>query len=711
MSDVVATILLLAISVSLFASILVIVNQFPRPPSQPSGAFQASLAYSARGGGAISAVSITRLTGAPLASDQVQIYLHSDHQPSAFPTPFSVSAGLPGSATWGLGQTWTLNVSAYALFAPDNLSVSIVRSNELLFQATLPATTSSVPPEFLHLGISPAEPTVGEAITITTQLSGPGLNLHSVYVNISALPGVTGPLRDASPMTYSPTTGVFAFTVPAGVTTSTGTFNVFLNASNQAGTPNSIALSVTISGGAGSTPVAVTLVPQPAAPVVGQPARLTALVTNPSATGGTVSVSFTADGTSVGSAGGSIGGGIEASFSSAWTPTSSGTVVLTAVANISGVGGGTAILSLTVYPSIFLVATNEVAGSEPAANDSAYLAEQLVAAGIPFFEQFVPCGAALPTNLSSWDVAILDFGSANSGTCASAPSRAVQGQITSAAATTSLWVVGSSAFGATSCRSYQASYFSLFGLGYRFRATCTAVDSSSQRGATWTASATMGLRSDGIGSISLNQTFAHSNAHRTADSFSRGVNGGGTAFLTTSAGPVGVFRTSGSLRFVALAASPVRLSDALPNGQTWVSGGPGVSAVYNVMDYLCGFASSSSPGRALPDAGVAGVKVWGTDHATTTTVYAAIRENGPSGGSVTVRLLVNGSMAYYEGVPVTETVTIGGDGAWSFVPLLWQAPGAGAYTIAVSIVSSSPGLYGLDNQLVAGLSNQPITFA
>ncbi|MGI0131969.1 MAG: type IV pilin N-terminal domain-containing protein [Thermoplasmata archaeon] len=51
-SDVVGTLLLLEITVALFASIVVIVNQFPRPPSQPFGQFEATLTCAYTGVGA-----------------------------------------------------------------------------------------------------------------------------------------------------------------------------------------------------------------------------------------------------------------------------------------------------------------------------------------------------------------------------------------------------------------------------------------------------------------------------------------------------------------------------------------------------------------------------------------------------------------------------------------------------------------------------------
>ena len=105
-SDVVATILLLALTVTLFASIFAFVTQFPSPPAQNNNQFQASLIYTSSGSN-ISAIQIIHLAG-PSIPGIAQVYLKSATQPNApeFTTPldpYTVSSGLGGANTWNLG--------------------------------------------------------------------------------------------------------------------------------------------------------------------------------------------------------------------------------------------------------------------------------------------------------------------------------------------------------------------------------------------------------------------------------------------------------------------------------------------------------------------------------------------------------------------------------------------------------------------------------
>ena len=105
-SDVVATILLLALTVTLFASIFAFVTQFPPPPSQNNNQFQASLIYTSSGLN-ITTIQIVHLAG-PSVPGIGQIYLKSATQPNApeFTSPldpYTVSSGIGGAGTWNLG--------------------------------------------------------------------------------------------------------------------------------------------------------------------------------------------------------------------------------------------------------------------------------------------------------------------------------------------------------------------------------------------------------------------------------------------------------------------------------------------------------------------------------------------------------------------------------------------------------------------------------
>lgn len=132
-SDVVATILLLALTVTLFASIFAFVTSFPSPPAQNTNQFQASLVY-ATNQSYITQLNILHLAG-PSVSKMGLVYVKSARFPSApeFQNPIPVAWGINNASTWNLGQTWTWNFPTKTLpSAQDNLTVYVVYSSQLL---------------------------------------------------------------------------------------------------------------------------------------------------------------------------------------------------------------------------------------------------------------------------------------------------------------------------------------------------------------------------------------------------------------------------------------------------------------------------------------------------------------------------------------------------------------------------------------------------
>ena len=136
-SEVVATILLLGMTITLFASIFVFTTRNPTAQPQALSQFTTSLSYGGAGGLQVLTVSITHLSGNVITGASTAtagIYISSQKHPTAIPSPFSLSAGLSGSTVWGFGQTWTLSISAYSIVSPDNLTVSVVSSDVLQVQ-------------------------------------------------------------------------------------------------------------------------------------------------------------------------------------------------------------------------------------------------------------------------------------------------------------------------------------------------------------------------------------------------------------------------------------------------------------------------------------------------------------------------------------------------------------------------------------------------
>jgi flagellin-like protein len=272
-SDVVATILLLALTVTLFASIFAWVTTFPSPPAQNNNQFQASLVYTSNST-YVSGIRILHLAG-PAVVGSSQIFLKSSTQPAAteFLNPYTVSsetlayATVKGFNTWNLGQVWNLTFSSlYMPRAGGNITIYIVASSQLLFSVILPGTSLGAPPTILSTSISPANPWRGEAFTVYATVAGT-YSPNSVYVNLAAVPG--GPSQ-AQAMTQN-SQGQWTYLVSAGASAN-GTYYGFVNASNGAGQQASGVVVVTISNTGGTSgpliSVGVVAIPQPPTAVV-----------------------------------------------------------------------------------------------------------------------------------------------------------------------------------------------------------------------------------------------------------------------------------------------------------------------------------------------------------------------------------------------------------------------------------------------------------
>ncbi len=683
-------------------------NTFPQPAPQPTNQFTATLAYKVVGSTTnIIGVSILHLAG-PTIPGSSNVYLYSSTHPTRFTTPFTVSTGLPGhAAVWNLGQTWYLNVTNYTLTSPDNITVSLTTTSELLFRVTLPGASPAVPPVFVNEGTNPGTPAVGRQFTVFVQISDPTLRAQSVYLNLSQVPGSTG--SGLHKLTFSATNGTWYYVVASGVTTAPGTYYVFVNASDSQGLSNTAAFTVTLITTQGQ--VSATLVAAPVTPIAGQLTTLTASVTNGGATAVTSTEVFFAGATNLGTTTGAVSAGSSATFTQTWTPATAGVYLLQVTVNVTGGGTTAASLNITVYPSIVLVAHNVAAGVRTAFNESALLAEELTADGFPYSTLFVACGSSLTSaELTAYKVAVIDYGSNTGGGCPTAASAADQTAITTAAASTSIVLLGSNAFATTTCVTYAAAYFTDFGLTTPGGSGTCQTQGASATALTYTAAAAAGLRGDGIpATLKYNLTLLTSSAFIPYDTFGKGAT---NSFIKVGGAVNGAYKTSGSLHFVAIAGDPALMTTTLPApaSATWGTGQAGSDVMYNVMDFVTGLASSSATGRALTDFGVDQATIVGQSHAHFSVLYVGVRENGPTAGLITVSLLVNGTIALLNGQVVTTTLSISGAGTNTFVVLQWLAPSTGPYTLSVVVSSTPTGLYGSDDSIGLNVLNQATTF-
>ncbi|MCI4363426.1 MAG: type IV pilin N-terminal domain-containing protein [Thermoplasmata archaeon] len=723
-SDVIGTILLLALTVTLFGSVFFFVNTFPRPPPQPVGQFSAALDYSASGNMIVS-IDILHLAGPSLADSNCQIYIASATHPAAFSAPSTIAAGLGGATTWVIGQTWVLNVAALTLTTPDTITVSIVSSNQLLFRQSVPGTPLNIPPEFVQSGTTPTDPVLLNSFNVYVGISDPNLNVNSVFANFTELPGVASATTEQ--LTFNAASGTYQCSLPKcsilpAWANRTGIFYIFVNASDAAGLQNSIAIPVDIipPTSTGSGPISIALSLNQTAPVVGVPISLIGTVTNGGTTGGTAAVNLTAGATVLTPASGFVGAGTSVAFSATWTPLASniGPILLAGTAVIPGVGTAFTTLNLTVFPKILLVAHNlnalGIANSQT--NESALLGNALQASGIPFTAISVPCKTALSSaTLSAYGVAIVDYGTNSTmASCPSGASTLPAGELaaltTAWTAGTNLWVVGSDFWADNPCGQAGFSTFATdFGLK---NVACSGAVHALPAIPTMSYTGAPTLLANGIAAPYKVASTVSGSANFNAYGALNSTVNTATIFSKLNAADTGLFRTSGAHRAAILSFDPMMLIHTT-TGLAVGTGAGAAEVVYNVVDYLAGISTATSEGRAAVDFAVSEVAVVGTVHSAQTMVFAGVRSNGPSAAVVTVQLYVNGAPALYNGVPVTTIVIVSGfatGGGWSnFVSLTWQAPAAGSYTI--SVVVFGPGdLVTYNNGLPASLLNSPTTF-
>lgn len=292
-SDVVATIILLAMTVTLFAAIFAFVTSFPSPPAQNSNQFQAKLLYNATGTG-VMGVNITHLAG-PAVSGTALVYLKSSAHPTgcAFTSPKTVSSGI-SSTTWNLGQVWNGPFSKFPGCAsspsyvdplPDNVTIYVVSATQLLFSVVLPGQQIVVAPAITSAWVSPSTPVSNAPFRVYATTTG---YLGTVSPMLT-IPGVT--TSGSVKMWLNKTTGDWQFN-STGV--AAGSYSGFLNLTNAYGQTAASAVSFTVVATGTSSPltVAVSLSSQPPLANATSGLYFIAYVTYTGSLSGALNVSF-----------------------------------------------------------------------------------------------------------------------------------------------------------------------------------------------------------------------------------------------------------------------------------------------------------------------------------------------------------------------------------------------------------------------------------
>jgi hypothetical protein len=295
-SDVVATILLLALTVVLFSSIFAFVTSFPPPPAQNTSQFSAALVLT-HNQTYVAGIVITHLAGPSIPGSSL-IYLKSATHPQApeFQNPLVASTGLGGSSQWNLGQVYNYSFPALQQPAlPDNITILIVATDQLVFATVLPGQTVDIPPSFAATSIAPANPGIDQPFTVYATALG-SLGGASVYVNLANIPGLSATYATPQRMTFLAATDQWSFLVPSGLTTTNGTFFAFVNVTGTLGLTATAAVTVTIFSNGVSSSILSVAVGLSTVPSMGSSTTFVAYVTyNGAAAAEPLNVSFYAN--------------------------------------------------------------------------------------------------------------------------------------------------------------------------------------------------------------------------------------------------------------------------------------------------------------------------------------------------------------------------------------------------------------------------------
>jgi hypothetical protein len=381
---VVATILLLALTVTLFASIFFFVTSFPAPPPQNSNQFQGSIQL-ASNGSYIKSVSILHL-GGPVVPGTDDVYLKGSVQPSypSFSTPIAISSGIGGASTWNLGQTWTYTFPNSPPSNPQprlqNVTVYVVSPTQLLYSAVLPGQSIGTPPAIVNDWISPTSPTTGAAYTIYAVFSG-SLSSNPTVTSVSATSGL--PTTPTAMSSTGLPTNEYSYTASAGATAN-GTYYAVISGTNGLGTGTAALEFTVVASSSSSAVLSVGVVFVPSPPNSGTLESVQAVVTyTGSVQDAALSVSFA--GTSApseytfsgnGPSGLTISGPASETVASqnAWTipaPNSLYTYTVTATATVTGVG--TVNGSASFEPALItLSSTSGIVGATTTVTGSAF---------------------------------------------------------------------------------------------------------------------------------------------------------------------------------------------------------------------------------------------------------------------------------------------------------------------------------------------------
>ena len=261
-SDIIGNILILAITVVLFGTIFVFVQQMPVPKNETYVDFDVKMEVN-QTTGTYNILNITHVGGEELKDFETNIYLTVDNRTHAL--PFSASL-TPLGDTWSTGETALFDCSPAKIGGADivnatKVSVMIINSNEIAWQGDVKNIGNSAPVIMDRWVDSDPSTPEKEAVMTDDDFSvfakikdtDGDLNTSMVFVNMSSL-GL-GVVR-MSPMFASSGDTLITFiansTTPADIPI--GYYYFIINATDKAGHETTARLEAAIGGNIGTSP-------------------------------------------------------------------------------------------------------------------------------------------------------------------------------------------------------------------------------------------------------------------------------------------------------------------------------------------------------------------------------------------------------------------------------------------------------------------------
>jgi hypothetical protein len=190
-SEILADMLILVITITLFSAVLLFLYTQPTPNDSAYAEFDSKVEYNEDGG----TINVTHIQGETLKGDYTKIYLAKntqeeirilDTQGSDFENP---SYGISGDKNWDCNEKWSYFFGG--IESKDDLVISIVdlKSNSVIMKSTLYFSGYNLPPIIMERGYNPTPAINGTEVTIWAKVFDPNghHDLERIYFNASEL--------------------------------------------------------------------------------------------------------------------------------------------------------------------------------------------------------------------------------------------------------------------------------------------------------------------------------------------------------------------------------------------------------------------------------------------------------------------------------------------------------------------------------------------